>query len=136
MSLDYSCYYDNFDNSDTKIDTSRPPSYKFTNATLNTISKINRYPNVQNPGNLWYHDHSMRLTAYNVAYGLSGMYIIRNSTMESKLNLPTKNNERFIMRSINGWFNSQKLVHEQETVYRYRILNNGGRPNYVVYFTN
>jgi FtsP/CotA-like multicopper oxidase with cupredoxin domain len=34
--------------------------------------------NVQNPGNLWYHDHAMHLTQYNVANGLYGIYIIRD----------------------------------------------------------
>ena len=41
-------------------------------------TKVNVYPNVQNPGNLWYHDHSMRVTRPNVQNGLSGMYIIRD----------------------------------------------------------
>jgi FtsP/CotA-like multicopper oxidase with cupredoxin domain len=41
-------------------------------------TKVHRYPNSQNPGNLWYHDHSMTLTTYNVGHGLSGYYILRN----------------------------------------------------------
>jgi FtsP/CotA-like multicopper oxidase with cupredoxin domain len=45
-------------------------------------AKINRYPNIQNPGNLWYHDHAMRLTAFNVGRGLSGAYILRNPIVE------------------------------------------------------
>lgn len=36
------------------------------NITALPEAKVNRYPNIQNPGNLWYHDHSMRLTLYNV----------------------------------------------------------------------
>ena len=38
--------------------------------------KVNRYENVQPPGNLWYHDHSMRSTMSNVVLGLAGDYII------------------------------------------------------------
>jgi FtsP/CotA-like multicopper oxidase with cupredoxin domain len=36
---------------------------------------MNRYPNKQNPGTLWYHDHAMRLTNFNVKHGLAGLYI-------------------------------------------------------------
>ena len=52
--------------------------------------KINRYPNLQNPGMLWYHDHSMHLTTFNVGNGLSGFYILRDKEVESKINVPIK----------------------------------------------
>jgi hypothetical protein len=68
----------------------------------------------------------MLITQYNVAKGLSGVYIIRNSSMEKELNLPMDDNERFIMKNVNGWLNSNNIQHEYNTVYRYRILNNGG----------
>ncbi len=45
-------------------------------------TKISRYPNKQNPGNLWYHDHAMRLTQYNVQNGLAGLYILRDDDVE------------------------------------------------------
>ena len=40
--------------------------------------KINMYPNAQQPGTLWYHDHAMSSTKFNVANGLFGFYLIRN----------------------------------------------------------
>jgi spore coat protein A len=50
---------------------------------LNTsMFKINRYPNLQNPGMLWYHDHAMHLTNYNVGKGLSGFFILRDKQVE------------------------------------------------------
>jgi spore coat protein A len=42
---------------------------------------MNRYPNLQNPGMLWYHDHAMRLTAFNAGGGLSGFYFLRNQAV-------------------------------------------------------
>ena len=45
---------------------------------ITNVAKINRYPNAQSPGNLWYHDHAMRLTTYNALSGLAGYYIIRS----------------------------------------------------------
>ena len=45
---------------------------------ITNVAKINRYPNAQSPGNLWYHDHAMRLTNYNALSGLAGYYIIRS----------------------------------------------------------
>ena len=47
--------------------------------------KINVYPNVQQPGTLWYHDHAMGITAYNVQLGLTSFYVIRNQKAEKDL---------------------------------------------------
>lgn len=44
-------------------------------------NKTNIYKNVQSPGTLWYHDHSMGMTAFNVKVGLHSFYIIRNQTI-------------------------------------------------------
>ncbi|CAL9114160.1 unnamed protein product [Musa textilis] len=46
------------------------------------------YPNVQHPGNLWYHDHALGLTRANLLAGLIGIYIIRNPFVEAPLGLP------------------------------------------------
>ena len=72
--MDKKCYYDNFDNAKKTV----PPNIKFTNSLYNSGTKVNRYINGQNPGNLWYHDHAMHLTLYNAANGLAGIYIIRD----------------------------------------------------------
>jgi polyvinyl alcohol dehydrogenase (cytochrome) len=47
------------------------------------------YMNNQQPGMLWYHDHSMGITRSNVYLGLAGFYIIRSPSLESKMNLPS-----------------------------------------------
>ena len=70
--------------------------------------KFNRYPNIQNPGNLWYHDHAMRLTQYNVQYGLTGMYILRDPAIESQIGVSIKN-EKVVMMTTNGWKTTQIL---------------------------
>ncbi|GMH26246.1 hypothetical protein Nepgr_028089 [Nepenthes gracilis] len=46
------------------------------------------YPNKQQPGNLWYHDHAMGLTRVNLLAGLIGNYIIRQPEVEVPLGLP------------------------------------------------
>lgn len=79
------CYFNNFENTDKNGNSFLPPDIIVKdrkNRILSTV-KINRYPNIQNPGNLWYHDHAMRLTYYNVANGLSGNYILRDSKVEN-----------------------------------------------------
>ena len=44
--------------------------------------KVNVYPNVQQPGTFWYHDHAMSNTRFNVGEGLFGFYIIRDPVAE------------------------------------------------------
>ncbi|KAK3187947.1 hypothetical protein Dsin_027508 [Dipteronia sinensis] len=46
------------------------------------------YRNMQQPGNLWYHDHAMGLTRVNLLAGLIGSYIIRHHDVEAPLGLP------------------------------------------------
>lgn len=47
--------------------------------------KVNVYKNVQQPGTLWYHDHSMGVTGLNVMLGLHSFYVIRNKKAEKDL---------------------------------------------------
>ncbi|KAL8161279.1 hypothetical protein V2J09_012768 [Rumex salicifolius] len=47
------------------------------------------YPNMQQPGNLWYHDHTMGLTRVNLLAGLVGAYVIRQPCAEDRLRLPS-----------------------------------------------
>jgi spore coat protein A len=46
------------------------------------------YPNAQDAGTLWYHDHALGITRLNVYAGLAGLYVIRD-TDEELLNLPS-----------------------------------------------
>ncbi|KAK1320751.1 hypothetical protein QJS10_CPA03g00499 [Acorus calamus] len=52
-------------------------------------TKTYTYPNVQELGNLWYHDHAMGLTRVNLLAGLIGSYTVRNPTVEDRLGLPS-----------------------------------------------
>ena len=45
------------------------------------------YPNSQQAATLWYHDHALGITRLNVAAGLAGFYLLRDS-VESALGLP------------------------------------------------
>jgi len=46
------------------------------------------YPNNQQAGYLWYHDHALGVTRLNVYMGLAGLWFLRDD-VESALNLPT-----------------------------------------------
>lgn len=46
------------------------------------------YPNKQSARTLWYHDHAMAVTRYNVHAGLAGFYLIRDER-EERLRLPS-----------------------------------------------
>jgi len=45
------------------------------------------YPNIQQAGTLWYHDHAIGITRLNVYMGLAGFYLLRDDA-EDALNLP------------------------------------------------
>lgn len=51
-------------------------------------SRLYRYPNTQLPATLWYHDHALGITRYNVMMGLAGFYLIRDRD-EQALQLPS-----------------------------------------------
>ncbi|URE16870.1 Multicopper oxidase [Musa troglodytarum] len=55
---------------------------KWTQATYS-------YPNVQPPGNLWYHDHALGLTRANLLAGLLGSYVIEKPSVDDPLQLPS-----------------------------------------------
>ncbi|XP_077243944.1 multicopper oxidase LPR1-like [Tasmannia lanceolata] len=62
---------------------------KFKNMGPTWTQKTYHYPNVQHPGNLWYHDHAMGLTRVNLLAGLFGPYVVRNPHVEGPLKLPS-----------------------------------------------
>jgi len=57
------------------------------NAVLTGNSQLSEYPNDQQAMGLWYHDHGMDITRWNVMTGLAGMYLIRDDE-EDALHLP------------------------------------------------
>jgi FtsP/CotA-like multicopper oxidase with cupredoxin domain len=58
------------------------------NATLSGQATTCDYLNDQQATLLWYHDHGMGITRFNVYAGLAGLYIIRDAE-EAALHLPT-----------------------------------------------
>ena len=46
------------------------------------------YPNGQQAGYLWFHDHALGITRLNVMMGLAGAYLVRDD-VEDAINLPT-----------------------------------------------
>ncbi|MGH3900102.1 MAG: multicopper oxidase family protein [Pseudonocardiaceae bacterium] len=57
------------------------------NGVLPGDSQLAEYPNDQQATMLWYHDHAMAVTSWNVLSGLMGMYLIRDDE-EDALGLP------------------------------------------------
>ncbi|CAL4951210.1 unnamed protein product [Urochloa decumbens] len=51
------------------------------------------YPNVQPPGNLWYHDHALGLTRANLLAGLLGAYVIEKPEVDTPMDLPCDNDD-------------------------------------------
>jgi FtsP/CotA-like multicopper oxidase with cupredoxin domain len=62
------------------------------NAVLRGHSQLTEYPNGQRATALWYHDHAMAITRFNVHTGLAGMYLVRDEE-EDKLGLPDGEHE-------------------------------------------
>jgi len=46
------------------------------------------YPNNQQAGTVWFHDHALGITRLNVYMGLAGLYLVRDA-VEDALNLPS-----------------------------------------------
>lgn len=77
FSLNDSAYFYQFDNPESIL------SFLTDKQKLNM--KIIRANNKQPAGSLFYHDHGMKSTKFNVAHGLAGMYILYNKTAEASL---------------------------------------------------
>lgn len=56
------------------------------------FAQLTEYPNRQPAAALWYHDHAMAVTRFNVHAGLVGMYLIRDEE-EKRLRLPGGDHE-------------------------------------------
>lgn len=51
-------------------------------------TRLNYYPNAQDATALWFHDHAMGNSRFNIFAGLMGLYLIRDD-VEDTLNLPS-----------------------------------------------
>uniref|UniRef100_A0A1J3CGV6 Spore coat protein A n=1 Tax=Noccaea caerulescens TaxID=107243 RepID=A0A1J3CGV6_NOCCA len=129
FSLNEDCYYNSFDSigeiDDKKVNFN-PPKIRLINLGGGNLTnyKTNRYPNKQNPGILWYHDHAMHLTSYNVQHGLAGFYILRDEAVEEYLGID-RSNEKLVMFSAENLTSSFGLSNfTKGEVYRFKFLNN------------
>jgi spore coat protein A len=113
------------------------------------------YPNNQQAGFLWYHDHSLGVTRLNVQMGLAGLYYLRDS-VEDALNLPAGEFEvplilqdrrfnsdgsfRYPATGNDHFFGDKVLVNGKvwpyfdvkKGKYRFRILNGSGSRVYTL----
>jgi len=72
--------------------------------------QIAEYPNHQSARMLWYHDHAMGTTGRNVAAGLFGTYLIRDS-YERSLNLPSGKYEIPLVLQSHAFSDDGKLIY-------------------------
>ncbi len=113
------------------------------------------YPNNQQAGTLWFHDHALGITRLNVYMGLAGLYLLRDS-VEDAVNLPTGQYEIPLViqdRKFNPdgtlkypgmwmehWFGDKVMVNGKvwpylnvkRGKYRFRILNGSGSRVYTL----
>ena len=114
------------------------------------------YPNHQQSGTIWYHDHALGITRLNVYMGLAGFWLIRDA-FENALGLPSGEYEVPLAiqdRSFNGdgsldypsmwmqhYFGDKTLVNGKvwpyfdvkQGKYRFRVLNGSGSRTYTLY---
>jgi spore coat protein A len=113
------------------------------------------YPNEQQAGYLWFHDHSLGITRLNVYMGLAGAYLLRDD-VEDALNIPSGEFEVPIVmqdRKFNPdgsyqypaewqdmWFGDKVMVNGKvwpffdvkQGKYRLKILNGSGSRVYTL----
>ena len=85
------------------------------------------YPNNQQAGFLWYHDHALGLTRLNVYMGLAGLYYMRDG-VEDALNLPVGNSELPLIlqdRRFNSDGSFRYPAEWEDHVFGDKILVNG-----------
>ncbi len=85
------------------------------------------YPNNQQAGFLWYHDHSIGITRLNVYMGLAGLYLLRDD-VEGALNLPLGQYEIPLIlqdRSFNSDGSFRYPADWEDNVFGDKILVNG-----------
>jgi FtsP/CotA-like multicopper oxidase with cupredoxin domain len=58
------------------------------NAMLSGQATTSDYANDQQAALLWYHDHAMGITRFNVYAGLAGLYIIRDQALCACYSMP------------------------------------------------
>ncbi|GAA3343058.1 multicopper oxidase domain-containing protein [Amorphoplanes nipponensis] len=89
------------------------------NGVLTGDRSVSTYPNQQRATALWYHDHAMNLTAYQVYAGLAGTYLIRDDEEEA-LDLPSGRRELpLVLKDVNLDLDEQgrftgRLLHKTE----------------------
>jgi len=71
FSMDNPNYYEQFQTAES--------FYKMPYSLIDKNLKVMHAPNMQPAGNLFYHDHAMKSTKYNVKNGLGGLYILYDS---------------------------------------------------------
>ncbi|KAF8780035.1 hypothetical protein HU200_002002 [Digitaria exilis] len=73
------------------------------------------YPNVQPPGNLWYHDHALGLTRANLHAGLLGAYVIEKPEVDVPMDLPCGDDDDLHLVIADRSFNADGSLYMNST---------------------
>lgn len=116
------------------------------------------YPNTQQAGPIWFHDHALGITRLNVYMGLAGLYLMRDS-VEDALNIPAGEFEiplviqdrklnpdgtlKYPAMYMEHWFGDKVMVNGKiwpyldvkRGKYRFRVFNGSGSRVYTLSLT-
>ncbi|KAJ3683108.1 hypothetical protein LUZ60_013335 [Juncus effusus] len=73
------------------------------------------YPNIQPPGNLWYHDHALGLTRENLLAGLLGAYLIEKPEIDDPMDLPSGEDDDLHLIIADRSFNTDGTLYMNRT---------------------
>ena len=112
-------------------DQERQTLYEFFNSS-SKFTRLDVYPNTQLPGTLWYHDHAMASTGFNILKGLKGLYVLRDNKTESVL--PQGDYE--VLFLAHHYYEPAKIsnrlkIFNTDAWYRMRILNSNFAREYI-----
>uniref|UniRef100_A0A0E0BWE2 Plastocyanin-like domain-containing protein n=1 Tax=Oryza meridionalis TaxID=40149 RepID=A0A0E0BWE2_9ORYZ len=76
--------------------------------------KTYRYPNVQAPGNLWYHDHALGLTRVSLLAGLLAAYVIEKPELEAPMSLPCGDHDLHLVIADREFYTNGSISIDRE----------------------
>uniref|UniRef100_A0A0E0MQV3 Plastocyanin-like domain-containing protein n=1 Tax=Oryza rufipogon TaxID=4529 RepID=A0A0E0MQV3_ORYRU len=76
--------------------------------------KTYTYPNVQAPGNLWYHDHALGLTRVSLLAGLLAAYVIEKPELEAPMSLPCGDHDLHLVIADREFYTNGSISIDRE----------------------
>jgi spore coat protein A len=92
------------------------------------LTNLYRYPNTQEAGTLWYHDHALGATRLNVYAGMAGFYLLRDDT-EDTVHLPGWSGDNKVQEidRVTGQPHGDAYLPEIEVAIQDRMFDQNGQ---------